>query len=309
MFFATSTTAGRLPEKPWRAEAVARFVAAVIICWMMGGLAGVVLGYFHSPDTSSATLFVAFIAGALVSFVAVVILLLRQWPADDYIFRLAWICVCFCAAMIFSYFADRYLPEKIELGNSASAVLIGGVSFQGAVIFLALFLLREHRIGWGEGFGFVNHPMRAALIGICAGAVAVPFAWLFQAASARLLERLTLQHQEQDVVTILRGSTGIPSMVALGIVTIIIAPVGEEVLFRGILYPAIKRTGHPQLALWSTALLFGLIHANLASFVPLTLLAVLLVWLYEYTGSLLAPIVTHSLFNALNFVAVYLVQK
>ncbi len=95
----------------------------------------------------------------------------------------------------------------------------------------------------------------------------------------------------------------------MGIATILIAPLGEEIIFRGILYPAIKRTGRPQLALWSTALLFGAIHANLASFVPLTLLAVVLVGLYEYTGNLLACFAVHGLFNAVNFVALYLQQK
>jgi membrane protease YdiL (CAAX protease family) len=80
-------------------------------------------------------------------------------------------------------------------------------------------------------------------------------------------------------------------------------------LFRGVLYPAVKRITNPQVALWGTALLFGAIHANLATFLPLTFLAVILVCLYEYTGNLLACITTHSLFNAANFLAVYLVQN
>jgi membrane protease YdiL (CAAX protease family) len=37
------------------------------------------------------------------------------------------------------------------------------------------------------------------------------------------------------------------------------------------------------------------------TFVPLTILAVALTLLYEATDTLVAPIVTHSLFNAANF--------
>ena len=70
-------------------------------------------------------------------------------------------------------------------------------------------------------------------------------------------------------------------------------PLVEEVLFRGILYPSVKQLGYPRLALWGTSLFFGLIHSNLMTFVPLTVLSLLLVWLYERTGNLLAPILTH----------------
>ena len=49
----------------------------------------------------------------------------------------------------------------------------------------------------------------------------------------------------------------------------LLAPVAEELLFRGILYPAIKQAGFPRLALWGTSLLFAAMHMNLVTFVPL----------------------------------------
>mgnify|MGYP001593282845 CR=1 FL=1 len=67
--------------------------------------------------------------------------------------------------------------------------------------------------------------------------------------------------------------------------------------------PAIKQRGWPRLALWGTSLLFALTHANTATFLPLAFLAMVLVFLYERTGNLLAPILTHSLFNAANYCA------
>jgi hypothetical protein len=94
----------------------------------------------------------------------------------------------------------------------------------------------------------------------------------------------------------------------MGIVVIGIAPVGEELLFRGILYPAIKQAGFPHLALWGTSLLFAAIHANLAKFVPLLVLALVLTQLYERTNNLLAPIGAHVVFNALNFVLIFFFQ-
>ncbi|HOB32537.1 MAG TPA: CPBP family intramembrane metalloprotease, partial [Verrucomicrobiota bacterium] len=46
----------------------------------------------------------------------------------------------------------------------------------------------------------------------------------------------------------------------------------------------------------------GVIHANLKTFIPLTVLALVMTLLYERTGNLLAPIATHATFNAVNFI-------
>ena len=93
---------------------------------------------------------------------------------------------------------------------------------------------------------------------------------------------------------------------ALAVVAIVLAPISEEIIFRGILYPTVKRLGYPRLALWGVALLFAAIHASLPIFLPLFLLAVALTLLYEKTGNLLAPIAAHALFNALNFAMFFL---
>jgi membrane protease YdiL (CAAX protease family) len=62
-----------------------------------------------------------------------------------------------------------------------------------------------------------------------------------------------------------------------------------------------KQNGYRKLALWGTSLFFAVVHANLALLLPLTVLAVILTFLYETTNNLLSPIITHSLFNALNY--------
>jgi uncharacterized protein len=105
----------------------------------------------------------------------------------------------------------------------------------------------------------------------------------------------------------LRRSDAWGNRFALGFAAILIVPWAEEMLFRGILYPAVKQWGFPRLACWGTSMAFGAIHFNLVTFLPLTLLALVLVRLYERTGNLLAPITAHSLFNAVNFALLYLV--
>jgi membrane protease YdiL (CAAX protease family) len=77
----------------------------------------------------------------------------------------------------------------------------------------------------------------------------------------------------------------------------------EEALFRGILYPAIKQLGYPRVALWGSSAFFATVHFNMATFLPLLVFAVVLVYLYETFQNLLVPITAHALFNAANFFA------
>jgi len=80
-----------------------------------------------------------------------------------------------------------------------------------------------------------------------------------------------------------------------------VAPVAEEILFRGILYPFFKRDAGALRACLLVSMLFGAVHFTLMAFVPLTFLAIALTWLYERTNNLIAPILVHSLFNLTNF--------
>jgi membrane protease YdiL (CAAX protease family) len=80
---------------------------------------------------------------------------------------------------------------------------------------------------------------------------------------------------------------------------VVVAPIAEEVIFRGFLYPVVKRYSEPWFAAIFTGCLFGVIHFNLMSFPLLALMGIVLVVLYEITGSLWVPIACHAAFNAL----------
>ena len=87
------------------------------------------------------------------------------------------------------------------------------------------------------------------------------------------------------------------------------APICEELLFRGVIYPSLRDLGHPRLAIAASSHLFAAIHGSLALMLPLTVLAVILVWLYEKTGSIVTPILMHAAFNAVNFAMIKLLPQ
>jgi membrane protease YdiL (CAAX protease family) len=306
MSFASALNTRQLPEKPWRLGAVARLLASVFVCMLMGTTVAMIIRYFEAPQKFSVPLFIGVAAAVLGLLVVALIMLGRPWPLEEnYLLKLVILLVCIYGGIFFPWLARRIITGKLDLQNPVLTMLLTLFFFQGAAVVLVHFFLREHHMNWREGFGLKNRPGHSLLIGFCVGILALIPAWKLQDLSIQLFQRLSLQPHEQQAVEILRHTEGMLERIVLGIGTIFIAPIGEELVFRGILYPAVKRHYGQQLALWGTAIVFGVIHFNLGSFLPLTLLAVVLVWLYEYTGNLVAPIAVHCVFNAANFVMLY----
>lgn len=84
---------------------------------------------------------------------------------------------------------------------------------------------------------------------------------------------------------------------------ILIAPVFEEIVFRGLVFPClVKQIGLAGGTL-AVSLIFGLLHFHLPSVVPLMLLSAVLCMAYWRTGSLWASIGTHAIFNSVTIVA------
>lgn len=80
----------------------------------------------------------------------------------------------------------------------------------------------------------------------------------------------------------------------------VLAPLLEEVLFRGAIQGALMRFfGRPWPAIVVAALIFGIFHWNPMQVVYATLLGVIFGWIYYRTGSLLSVIVGHVLNNTL----------
>jgi membrane protease YdiL (CAAX protease family) len=112
------------------------------------------------------------------------------------------------------------------------------------------------------------------------------------------LERTFDIESMQEAVKLLQEAKD-PLVVALmAIAAVIVAPVAEEVVFRGYLYPAAKHFCGPLGGILFSSLVFAAAHGNIAAIAPLFLLAVLLCLIYEFTGSIWANISVHFLFNA-----------
>jgi membrane protease YdiL (CAAX protease family) len=202
--------------------------------------------------------------------------------------------------LLLNWLNSPYSPVRIDA--KVATLIIGTLSFHGMALVLTNTFLGEHQIAWPDAFGF-NSPRlaRSFLLAIVVGIAILPIIWSLGQLSARIMTSLNVDPEAQETVQTLKSSASIELKMLIGVLAVVIAPVGEEIIFRGVLYPTIKQRGYPRLAFWGTSILFAAIHSNAMIFLPLTFLAVILTLLYETTNNLLAPIVTHSLFNLANF--------
>lgn len=90
--------------------------------------------------------------------------------------------------------------------------------------------------------------------------------------------------------------------VAIAIMSLIIAPIGEEALMRGFLYPLLRTRFSAASTITITTLLFALLHGNLIQIILTIPLGIALGYLYERTQNLTACISAHTLFNAIALV-------
>ena len=87
---------------------------------------------------------------------------------------------------------------------------------------------------------------------------------------------------------------------------IIVAPIIEEIVFRGLFYKTLKNFIPFVQATIISSLIFAIIHENILSLTILFLLSLYLTWIYERTNSILYSILTHSIFNFLNLLLIYI---
>ncbi len=80
---------------------------------------------------------------------------------------------------------------------------------------------------------------------------------------------------------------------------VILAPLGEETLFRGVLLPWLRRFLSPDAAAWASAGVFAVAHLRYGPHVLVVVLyGLVLAWARMSTGRLRAPIALHMIINA-----------
>ncbi len=192
-------------------------------------------------------------------------------------------------------------------------VCLNGIGLDGGGL-LGWLLFRSMRKTWYTDYGAEPPPAPAApslpwgRVWLYSGVtllLAMPVVLLFNAGWLLVLRKLGLPDEPQDLLAIF-SKTKSPFVVAgLLAVACALAPLYEELLFRAGLYRFCRQRLGRNWALLLSGCLFGAMHQNLASFLPLSIFGVVLALAYEATGSIRVAVIAHSLFN-LNTVLIVL---
>jgi uncharacterized protein len=169
---------------------------------------------------------------------------------------------------------------------------------------LASLRQSDRGINWLIVFGLmlVAMPLSAALVQWNEG-VKLP------AAFAALEQQLRASEDHlQELTLFLTDFAHLGEFVLGFLVVALVAGIGEEVTFRGILQPKLQKVlgGNPHLAIWLTAFLFSAFHFQFYGLVPRLLLGALFGYLYHWRGSLWLPILAHVVNNGFTISMLYL---
>ncbi|MFO8237081.1 MAG: CPBP family glutamic-type intramembrane protease [Prochlorococcaceae cyanobacterium] len=91
------------------------------------------------------------------------------------------------------------------------------------------------------------------------------------------------------------------ALLCFGVTAMVLAPLFEETLFRGVLLPALGNRWGGTAGVLVSALVFGLAHLSLGELLPLVVLGVGLGWLRLRSGRLGPCVVMHGLWNGFTF--------
>jgi membrane protease YdiL (CAAX protease family) len=109
-------------------------------------------------------------------------------------------------------------------------------------------------------------------------------------------------HEQQDLPDELGADGPLGNVLAVVVLITVVAPLGEELFFRGFFFGALRNWRGPWLAAVLTGLVFGGIHVGsspVGYLVPLAIFGTGLCLLYEWTGSLYPAIALHALNNSI----------
>lgn len=217
-----------------------------------------------------------------------------------------------CAGLIFIYITISligHLILKLIPGIKPIVNIIGSLCMYGLSIW---FIINFLRINYQSSLRLLGirwyQWLKGSLKGILFYLGFIPILILLAYIGLIFCYILGIRPEPHPIVEILKKEKSLLVIYHLIITAILIAPVFEEILFRGLFYQALKkRLGYLRAVIISSGL-FSLMHFNPSQFLPVLGLGMLLCFIFEYTGSLVPAIVLHIVNNGL-FMGLFFLLK
>jgi len=185
------------------------------------------------------------------------------------------------------------LPE-----TSVGLLLIGGE----LLLFLPVWWLgiRKYGVSW-RSLGLRKFDLNFLALGC--GLMVI--SWGMNVIYALFLSLFSLTIQPDFSLLFTDTSSALGVMIGGAVV----APIVEEVIFRGFIFAGLRERFGWQISALISSLLFAAIHFQLTAFLPITILGLIFAFLYQRSGSIWPAIIMHVSSNAIALSAALVASK
>lgn len=191
------------------------------------------------------------------------------------------------------------ITRLIGADGMLALLVLQNLVFMGVAIVRVRVLRREPLSVLGFS---ASHPLRLALLGIGLGLLAL----LLNGIVGVLFVSSGVRQNQATLYPLFPGDYAGQALFFLG--AAVLAPIGEEVLFRGYLFGSLRRLAGDSrtgiaIAYGVSALVFALSHSLAATegivglLVPSFLIGLVFAWGFDRSGSLIPAIVAHAINN------------
>jgi membrane protease YdiL (CAAX protease family) len=188
----------------------------------------------------------------------------------------------------------------VTAGGPPGLVIVATLIQDAALVAAAVwFASRWARTLTPASFGLRPVALRRA---VGWGVLAFAAFWLLTAIYVSLVG----QPDQQELTRDLKDEQSLAALIAYGLLLAFVAPLAEELFFRGFTYGVLREKLGIGWGAVATGLVFGLVHvagSPIETVGVLIILGVLLCLLYQQTGSLLPCIALHAINNGISFAA------
>lgn len=204
-------------------------------------------------------------------------------------------------------------PEKLETAGELSGftLIIAGIISQMIPAGIAILFL-AFRFNVFDIFGLKHPDWKRIAIIVALGMLAIyALAGIAGYFAEPLLKQAFGEKNPQAAVQMMQDAKANNPQLLIGLAFLacIVAPICEEIVFRGYFYSVMKRYSCRYFAAVSTGLIFGLVHGSMWSLAPLVVIGIVLAVVYEISGSLWAPMICHCIFNSINtFILIFVID-
>lgn len=190
-----------------------------------------------------------------------------------------------------------FIQPVVAHSDQPAARLIPVLIFSAAQVALLVMIGRHRQRGWNVDFGMHLPQLKLLPVSLAVYLAMLPALGIITQMYHTYLQRVFgIDPDMQEVAQLITDSHSW-TRVGFILLAVVVAPLYEELIFRGVFFSFLVRRIGLGGALIGVSTVFALIHFHIPSLLPLFLLSIVLCLTYWRTGSLWANIGVHALFN------------